>query len=84
VCTCTTDVYNRGYGGYNTRWAKHIMPDLFPTHEANHTLITVFFGANDAADAGSQPRQHVPLDEYKANLHEMIAYLRTKAAKVRV
>lgn len=76
-------MFNRGYGGYNTRWAKHIMRDLFPETEGGHTLVLVFFGANDAADATLQPRQHVPLAEYTANLLEMVTYLRTKAAQVR-
>jgi hypothetical protein len=76
-------VFNRGYGGYNTRWAKHLMRDLFPETEGGHTLVLVFFGANDAADATLQPRQHVPLAEYTANLLEMVTYLRTKAAQVR-
>lgn len=25
------DVINRGYGRYNTRWARHLLPSIFPT-----------------------------------------------------
>ena len=24
------DVYNRGFGGYNSRWALHVLRELFP------------------------------------------------------
>ncbi|KAH8092388.1 hypothetical protein JL720_5357 [Aureococcus anophagefferens] len=59
------DVYNRGYGGYNARWASYLAPALFPDHSGapgRHLLVAVWFGANDAADAGE--RAHVPLDEF--------------------
>ena len=44
------DVVLRGYGGYNTRWALHILEDVFPpdVKPAPH-LVTLFWGANDAA-----------------------------------
>jgi lysophospholipase L1-like esterase len=44
------DVINRGFGGYNTRWAKYIVEDvLTDCSEKNTVLATLFFGANDAA-----------------------------------
>lgn len=44
------DVINRGYSGYNTRWAKYIAPVIFPaSQKMPPQLVTVFFGANDAA-----------------------------------
>ena len=43
------DVINRGYSGYNTRWAKKIMEDIFPSTDTSVLLTTIFFGANDAA-----------------------------------
>lgn len=41
------------------------------------SLVTIFFGANDAAlpDRDSR-RQHVPLSEYKENLQRMIVHLK--------
>lgn len=50
------DVVNRGYSGYNSRWALHLLGRVFPAERAGDTaLATVFFGANDAAlaDRGS-------------------------------
>ena len=44
------DVINRGYSGYNTRWALSIVDHLFPANTTSKVeLATVFFGANDAA-----------------------------------
>lgn len=43
------DVVNRGYSGYNTRWAVQLLPHLFPEGAPPPQLATVFFGANDAA-----------------------------------
>ncbi len=44
------DVINRGYSGYNTRWVKHIVPQVFPvSQKIPPELVTIFFGANDAA-----------------------------------
>ena len=46
------DVLNRGYSGYNTRWALPLLDHIFPAAAGNTTnvqLATVFFGANDAA-----------------------------------
>ena len=47
------DVINRGYSGYNTRWALKILDDVFPSPLTDGTplptLVTIFFGANDAA-----------------------------------
>eukprot|EP01026_Neomeris_dumetosa_P064027 TRINITY_DN60848_c0_g1_i1.p2 TRINITY_DN60848_c0_g1~~TRINITY_DN60848_c0_g1_i1.p2 ORF type:complete len:286 (+),score=27.51 TRINITY_DN60848_c0_g1_i1:126-860(+) len=64
------DVLNRGYSGYNSRWAVQILPKVFPQDQREpYQLVTVFFGANDAAPASGQySKQHVPLIEYKDNL----------------
>lgn len=58
------DILNRGFSGYCTRWAKHAVDDVVISERPS--LLFVFFGANDATD--KQFFQHVPLDEYKANL----------------
>lgn len=39
-----------GFGGYNTIWALHLMDEVFEGCNAENTLlVTLFFGANDAA-----------------------------------
>jgi len=43
------DVVNRGYSGYNTRWANHLLDKIFPNSQENTQLVTLFWGANDAA-----------------------------------
>ncbi len=38
-----------GFGGYNTKWAQHVLDDTFGERTGGNTLlVTVFFGANDA------------------------------------
>ncbi|XP_021058066.1 isoamyl acetate-hydrolyzing esterase 1 homolog isoform X1 [Mus pahari] len=73
------DVLNRGFSGYNTRWAKIILPRLIrkgPGME-NPVVVTIFFGANDSSLKDENPKQHVPLDEYSVNLRDMVQYLRS-------
>jgi hypothetical protein len=44
------DVLNRGFGGYNTRWAMHLVDEILMTNNAaDIRLLTVLLGANDAA-----------------------------------
>ena len=43
------DVINRGYSGYNTRWAKYLLETVFPADQPKVKLVTLFWGANDAA-----------------------------------
>jgi isoamyl acetate esterase len=44
------DVVLRGYSGYNTRWALHLLDKVFPDNDLPPPkLVVVFFGANDAA-----------------------------------
>lgn len=45
------DVTLRGYSGYNTRWALHIMEEILPNsiHSPRYDFATLWFGANDAA-----------------------------------
>ena len=43
------DVLNRGFSGYNTRWAKKYASKIFPPKTTKASLITIFFGANDAS-----------------------------------
>uniref|UniRef100_A0A8C5PYM8 Isoamyl acetate-hydrolyzing esterase 1 homolog n=1 Tax=Leptobrachium leishanense TaxID=445787 RepID=A0A8C5PYM8_9ANUR len=73
------DVINRGLSGYNTRWAKLILPSLIsPGCNAGNTLaVTIFFGANDSSLKEENPQQHVPLEEYADNIRCMIQYLKS-------
>ncbi|XP_062429007.1 isoamyl acetate-hydrolyzing esterase 1 homolog isoform X1 [Rhea pennata] len=73
------DVVNRGFSGYNTRWAKLILPRLISksTNAESTVAVTIFFGANDSALKDLNPKQHVPLEEYAANLKSMIQYLKS-------
>ncbi|CAG8489948.1 2519_t:CDS:2 [Funneliformis caledonium] len=69
------DVLNRGFAGYNTEQGKLLLSHILP--KKNHSikspkiyLLTIFFGANDAAIPPSN--QFVPLDKYKENLKQLI------------
>lgn len=44
----------RGYSGYNLAWAQHLLAKVFPLQAPplKPALVTIFFGANDAALAG--------------------------------
>lgn len=78
------DVLNRGFSGYNTRHALPLLPLLFPPIPPAPTKpdrpriigLTIFFGANDAVHP--QGAQHVPLDEYASNLHQIINWPGTR------
>ncbi|XP_056151770.1 isoamyl acetate-hydrolyzing esterase 1 homolog [Lampris incognitus] len=73
-----SDVINRGLSGYNSRWAKILLPRLIPIQDqANRSIaaVTVFFGANDCALEDKNPQQHVPLQEYSDNLKEIVRHL---------
>ncbi|KAI5077615.1 hypothetical protein GOP47_0007439 [Adiantum capillus-veneris] len=73
------DVVLRGFSGYNTRWALFLLSRLFPAgSEDTPALVTIFFGANDAAlPDGSHKRQYVPLPEYKENLLKIISSVKS-------
>ncbi|CAG5117182.1 unnamed protein product [Candidula unifasciata] len=69
------DVLNRGFSGYNTRWCKYVLPQVLDETLAKETVaLVIFLGANDSCWHELNPRQHVPLDEYKLNLREMIEF----------
>jgi len=77
------DIVNRGYSGYNTRWASQLVHEV-SSHFASGSpangrdILTIFFGANDASLAdGTAAAQHVPIAEYKANLGELIDFVRS-------
>lgn len=81
------DVVLRGYGGYNTRWALFLLDRIFGKGPSPRgpALVTVFFGANDAAlPDRSSKRQHVPLAEYKQNLRTIAAHIRGVSADTKI
>ncbi|OMO65346.1 Lipase, GDSL [Corchorus olitorius] len=86
----TVDVVLRGYSGYNTRWALKVVDRVFPAAESGGAAaseppvlaVTVFFGANDACLPDRYAAfQHVPLDEYKQNLHSIVSSLKKRWPK---
>jgi len=62
------DVVNRGFSGYNTRYARQMLPAIFPAGASRFAISTIFFGANDATDAAVSPCQAVPVAEYEENV----------------
>jgi len=79
------DVMNRGFSGYNTDWALPILQQLLPTVDEQQAgkprirLITIFFGANDAALPFAY--QHVPITRYTDNLSEMFNMIKNPNSK---
>nr|XP_033795622.1 isoamyl acetate-hydrolyzing esterase 1 homolog [Geotrypetes seraphini] len=73
------DIINRGLSGYNTRWAKIVLPRLITRDsEAENTIaVIIFFGANDCSLKDENPQQHISLAEYRENLKNMIQYLKS-------
>lgn len=71
----SADVINRGFSGYTTRWAKHVVDDaVLPELAADTpTVVLIYFGANDAA---TSEEQGIPVDEYRENLEELVARVR--------
>ena len=76
--TRKADIINRGFSGYNTRWAKYLLPHALPANlgSPGPGLVTIFFGANDASLSNINPNQHVPLHEYANNLRSIIEHVR--------
>jgi hypothetical protein len=62
------DVINRGFSGYNTKWALKIFDEVVLNLKPNFVII--FFGANDAAIESSS--QFVSLALYEQNLSNFI------------
>lgn len=83
----TVDVVLRGYGGYNTRWALQVLEKVFLRVEGGGEplAVTVFFGANDACLPDRYAAfQHVPLHEYKHNLHSIVSFLKKQWPKTQI
>jgi len=70
------DVINRGFSGYNTRMVGHFLPDsdiIQPDMVKRNIATFVFLGANDSVEPDQG--QHVPIDEYQANLRKILDFL---------
>ena len=52
---------------------------IFPTNVPPPRLVTVFFGANDAA---VNQKQHVPLREFTANIHQIVRHVQKLGTEV--
>lgn len=62
------EIVQKGFSGYNTRWALKILPKLLEIYK-NVKMAYIFFGSNDSCLG---ERQHVPLEEYEANMLKLI------------
>jgi len=71
------DVINRGFSGYNTRMLAHFLPTsdiVHPDMVKRNMATLVFLGANDSVEPDQG--QHVPVDEYMANLVQILEFLK--------
>ncbi|KAL7751980.1 isoamyl acetate-hydrolyzing esterase [Sorochytrium milnesiophthora] len=82
------DVINRGYSGYTTNDYLRVLPRVVQhLHRIEDCAVaTLFLGTNDAAldqifatdndgvPAPSRP-QHVPVEQYSRNMHQLIMYM---------
>ena len=69
------DIVNRGYSGYNTDFYLRLPLDDLASCE--HTLVLIFFGANDAAIKEVDRHHHVSVEEYSKNLKTLLEQLRS-------
>ena len=74
------DIMNRGYSGYNSRWAVCIADRVFTAEE--YVFVTIFFGANDAANGKQNPKQSVPVEEYRRNIRDIVTLAKRKTKHV--
>ncbi|KAG7395151.1 hypothetical protein PHYBOEH_004176 [Phytophthora boehmeriae] len=87
--TRSADVLVRGLSGYNTRWfVNHVMPALekeIADGVYTPSLIAVWLGVNDATlTNGSNPEMHVPVENYTANLVDIVSKFQTVASDAEV
>ncbi|CAO2651372.1 Nn.00g039420.m01.CDS01 [Neocucurbitaria sp. VM-36] len=79
------DVVNRGFSGYNSRQALQVLPAIIPSpDEAKIRFLAIFFGANDSSLPDAPNKQHIPLEEYRANLEKIITHPKIKAHSPRI
>ncbi|KAM3162111.1 Isoamyl acetate-hydrolyzing esterase [Lachancea thermotolerans] len=79
VYTRKLDVVQRGFSGYNTRWALKLLPRILESEPIDDIVLsTVFFGSNDAVHDGSQK---VELPEFIQNNIDLVRLLKSKGIK---
>ncbi|SCU98121.1 LAFA_0G15742g1_1 [Lachancea sp. 'fantastica'] len=70
------DIVQRGFSGYNSRWALQILPRILENESSSDIVMcTIFFGSNDAASAG---RQRVEITEFIQNMTKLVHILKDK------
>ncbi|XP_038058334.1 isoamyl acetate-hydrolyzing esterase 1 homolog [Patiria miniata] len=70
------DVFNRGFSGYNSSWARLILSKCIPKEMLTEVaLVTVFLGANDASLKEVNSTQYVSLEDYRNNMKAILKYL---------
>ncbi|TVY48921.1 Isoamyl acetate-hydrolyzing esterase 1-like protein [Lachnellula cervina] len=74
------DVINRGLSGYNTNQAMLILDHLVPSpSSAKVDYLLLLFGSNDACLPDCPTKQHVPLEQYRKNMHAILNHASIKA-----
>merc|ERR1711874_338022 len=67
------DVVNRGFSGYNTRMLASVLPHV-GSEGADLAAVVLLMGANDSNDENINPRQAVPLDEFRNKMRDIVEY----------
>lgn len=73
-------VINSGQRGYNSRWMLQMLKNdrtrsvLLPQYARSPLFVTVMLGTNDLAHPSTG--QHVPVNEYVANVQEIVSIIR--------
>ncbi|GMG36282.1 unnamed protein product [Ambrosiozyma monospora] len=83
-------VVQRGFGGYNSVHGKKLLPKILEQEHDNVQdgekikLAYIFFGSNDSRLSGSNKdnNQHVPLDQYVANIKSNVEECTKRGIKV--
>ncbi|KAF4342410.1 GDSL lipase acylhydrolase family [Fusarium beomiforme] len=76
------DVVNRGFAGWNTKYALQYLPSIFPKPTSSSPkleYLVILLGANDAIVPHSHSTRNVPVDQYKDNLTTIINHEHIRA-----
>ncbi|KAF7545709.1 hypothetical protein G7046_g9500 [Stylonectria norvegica] len=81
------DVINRGFSGWNSCHALKYLADIFPERtesSAKMDYLIILIGANDAVIPLPTTCQHVPIEQYKENLTNIVNHPRIRAHKPKI
>ncbi|CAL9728948.1 isoamyl acetate-hydrolyzing esterase [Monosporozyma unispora] len=67
------DILQRGYAGFNTRWAIPVLKNIIDQDGEDIVMGTIFFGSNDSVATGPQ---RVPLPEFVENTKKLIQIMK--------